>query len=277
MSDIRNLRARAVARSLIPPALLALRRPRTRPIRFEEVAGSWGEEHVATSGYDTARILQKVAAATRDVVEGRAAFERDSVTFSELLVPWHLVAGLLRSAAVSGGHLHVIDVGGSLGSTYRQCRAALGDALDLRWDVVEQSHYVEVGRSEFETDELHFFAAIEEVPVCAAPPTLVLSSVLQYLPDPYRMLGDALARAGRHVLIDRTPLSAEPADRLTIQHAASDVSDASYPCWIFARERLTSSFEPEWRVTVDELGADGRHRTDRGLEFSFRYLSLERR
>src|SRR3546814_11444165 len=60
--------------------------------------------------------------------------------------------------------LDVIDFGGSLGSTYRQCRPLLDAVQHLQWHVVAQPHFVEAGRQEVETDELHFWNDISDVP-----------------------------------------------------------------------------------------------------------------
>ena len=44
---------------------------------------SWASAEADSQGYENAMILERVTAATRAVQEGRAAFERDAVTFPE--------------------------------------------------------------------------------------------------------------------------------------------------------------------------------------------------
>ena len=179
-----------------------------------------------------------MAAATREVVAGRAAYERDSVLFHEPAYPFPIVAELLRAALANGRRLNVIDFGGSLGSTYRQCRPLLDGVQDLRWHVIEQPGFVAIGQSEFSTEELRFAASPDEVPVGDVPPLVLLSSVLQYLETPESTLRQLLGIGAKHLIIDRTPMSDLDTHRLCIQHVPKAIYDASYPCWVLSRARL---------------------------------------
>jgi putative methyltransferase (TIGR04325 family) len=230
-----------------------------------------------SSGYSHADILTRVIAATREVVSGRAAYERDSVPFYEPAVPFHTVSALLRSAVRDDGRLEVIDFGGSLGSTYRQCRPFLAGLQRLQWHVVEQASFVDAGRREFSSEELHFYASIDEVPAPATPFTFIFSSVLQYLEHPYEVMGSLHTIPGRHLLIDRSPFSDRHVDRLCIQHAPKNVYRASYPCWILSRDKLLAMLSPHWQVISDSSSPEGPHRTSDGLSFQFRGLIFERR
>lgn len=270
--------ARDVARSLTPPAVAeALRRHRSKGLRFDAHPSGWADAVQRSSGYSDATILERVVSATRAVVAGRATYERDSVLFHEPAIPFHLVAGILRSAAMDGGRVRVVDIGGSLGSTYRQCRSFLSSLEELEWHVVEQPSFVEAGQKEFATPELQFCGAVEEIPHGETPATFLLSSVLQYLEGPDEMLRSLTVIPSRHLLIDRTPLSNQYSDTLCIQHVPRKIYDASYPCWIFSRKQLERRLSAYWTVVSDHLGSDGRFRTTDGLAFEFRSLIFERR
>ena len=80
------------------------------------------------------------------VVDGRAAYERDSVLFEEVEYVWPLLASLMWVGARHLGSLNVLDFGGSLGSTYFQNRIFLATLPSVRWNIVEQPRHVEVGR-----------------------------------------------------------------------------------------------------------------------------------
>lgn len=272
------MNTRDLLRSLTPPLVVrALRRPANHGMRFTGEPGNWSEAVDQSTGYSDGAILQQVIEASRQVVAGRAAYERDSVLFYEPATPFHVVAGMLRSATMDGGRVRVIDIGGSLGSTYRQCRSFLATLRELEWHVVEQPAFVEAGRKEFSTPELQFHAALDEVPQGATPVTFLLSGVLQFLERPDEMLGSLTTVPSRHLILDRTPLSAQSSDRLSIQHAPRAVYDASYPAWIFSREQLVRRLSPHWEMVSDHLGFDGRHQTADGLALEFRTLILERR
>src|SRR5450755_262798 len=83
---------------------------------------SFAEARARSNGYEASVILERTRTALHRVLRGEAAFERDSVTFDKLELQWPLLAMLLRVAAENGGQLSVLDFGGSLGSTYYQCR-----------------------------------------------------------------------------------------------------------------------------------------------------------
>src|SRR5205823_2837625 len=102
------------------------------------------------------------------------------------------LAALLR-ASVRKGSLSVLDFGGALGSSYFQCRKFLSPLRHLRWSVVEQAAQVACGRADFSNDELVFYESVEACLKQETPDLLVLSSVLQYLPDPHKTLSELLS------------------------------------------------------------------------------------
>jgi hypothetical protein len=55
------------------------------------------------------------------VKNGDAPYARDAVVFDELVYPFPVLAGLLRARATNKNRLIVLDVGGSLRTTYYQC------------------------------------------------------------------------------------------------------------------------------------------------------------
>jgi putative methyltransferase (TIGR04325 family) len=266
-------------RSLAPPALVRLAaRWSGRSLRFDRVPGDdWALALQRSSGYDAEQILERVLAATREVVAGRAAFERDSVLFHDPELPMHLLAPLLRCALQAGGMLEVVDFGGSLGSTYRQCRAFLEPVAQLRWHIIEQAHFVASGRAEFASPELHFHRSLAELGTLETPPLVLASAVLHYLEDPRRVLDGLMALPCRMLIIDRTPLSDLAEHQLCIQKVPRRIYPASYPCWIFSRRRLLDQFDPSWRLLGEFPALDGIGWVDGGTAFQFKGLILEKR
>jgi putative methyltransferase (TIGR04325 family) len=228
-------------------------------------------------GRGASEILSRVVAATREVVAGRAAYERDTVLFFEPAPPFHIVSVLLRSALRDGGQLEVIDFGGSLGTTYRQCRPFISGLVRLQWHVIEQPHFADAGRREFSNAELHFHDSVGDVRAATTPFTFIFSSVLQYLEHPDDVLRSLQLLPGSHLMIDRSPFSHQDADRLCIQRAPRNVYKASYPCWIFSKDRVLRLLEPHWKVICDFPSPEGAQRTSDGLRFEFSGLMLERR
>jgi putative methyltransferase (TIGR04325 family) len=270
--------ARTLLRAVLPPFAVTLaRRWSGRALRFRQVEQDWATATARSAGYDDRNLVEKVTAATREVVAGRAAYERDSVTFQELDHRFPALAALMHNAAVHGGRLEVVDFGGALGSTYWHSRPFLQGLASVRWRVVEQPALAEVGQREFASEGLTFDTSL---PATGGAPfgTLALcGSVLQYLQHPGQVLADLAGLPVSHLLIDRTPMHDGAKDHLTIQQVPPHIYDASYPCWILSRPRLLEALAPQW-VVLAEFGSDeGSARTDDGVDFEFRGIYLERR
>lgn len=221
---------------------------------------SWDEAMAASTGYGNRIILEKTKAALLKVKNGEAAYERDSVLFDEIQYAWPLLAGLMWVAARSGGTLNVLDFGGSLGSTYFQNRAFLSDLPWVRWNIIEQSRYVETGNASFKDDRLHFYPDIAACQADTGPNVVLLSSVLQYLERPYTVFDQILGLPCNHIIIDRTPFWAGPTDHLCVQTVPPTIYPASYPSWIFSRQLFHAYLNEKWQIkaafdSLDSLSA----------------------
>ena len=227
------------------------------PLTFTGDYASWAEAQRDAIGYEADVILERTRAALLQVKRGEAVFERDSVLFARPQYPFPVVAGLLRTAVASNGCLRVLDFGGSLGTTYFQCRPLVAVAANVEWSVVEQPAHVACGRQYFADAELRFYADVAECFVERQPDTLLLSSVLQYLPAPYQTLRQLLAHGWRHVIIDRTSFLASERDRLTVQHVPESIYPASYPAWFLSERRLTELItDAGFTLVTDFAGTD---------------------
>lgn len=244
---------------------------------FEGDYRTWAEACAASTGYDAPAILERVIAATRRVVAGEAVYERDAVTFDRVEYSAPLLAGLLYVASRSGNCLDLVDVGGSLGSSFRQNRHLLGHVAHLRWSVVEQPHFVAAGRAEFETDEIRFYDSINGCLRVEQPSVALLSSVLPYLEAPYAMLDELFTGPFEFVLIDRTPFFLlEQPDRLTVEHVPPEIYQASCPAWFFGRRRFLDHLLGSPFSIVVELDSWERWETG-GDAAQSRFFLLERR
>lgn len=264
----------AKLKNWLPPALVPkIRKWSGRSIRFMGTPMNWAEAEHQSAGYAEGSILERVAATTRLVLEGKAAYERDGVAFDTPDYQYPLLAMLLHAAVANQGHLDVVDFGGSLGSTYRQYRPFFTGLKSLNWQVIEQPGFVSLGRAEFESEELTFHSSGE-----ALPPTtgrrrvLLLSSVLQYLenPDEILRLSELNKSAYSHLIVDRTPVSNLVVDRLCIQEVPAHIYRANYPCRIFSKSKLLNQLRPEWTLLTEFACLDGSWSTDDGLAFEFR-------
>jgi putative methyltransferase (TIGR04325 family) len=243
-------------KSLIPPILIdALKRYKNSKYGWFGNYPTWEEAKKTSSGYESDEILQKVRTSLLKVKNGEAVYERDSVLFNEIHYSWPLLSGLMLAAATSGGNLRVLDFGGSLGSTYYQNKKFL-DRLDcVAWSVVEQKHFVDAGKKDFEDERLHFYDNIESCIEEQNPNILVLSSVLQYIESPYELLDELLKYEFQFILFDRTPFSLNNRDRITLQIVPPIIYSASYPCWFFDENRFKSYFENNGYQNIEMFNA----------------------
>lgn len=245
-------------------------------ITFEGPFSTWEEATHMSSGYDSQLILDKVLAATLKVKNGEAAYERDSVLFDEIEYAWPVTAGLMWTAARNGGRLSVLDFGGSLGSSYFQNREFLEVFADLRWSVVEQDHFVEAGRKYIQDERLVFYPTIAECVAVEKPNVVLLSSVLQYLEDPYAVL-DELARSDVEIiLIDRTSFHRGTGDVIAVQKVSDAIYPASYPLWILSKNRLLSFLSKNFIVVAETLSSEGYMQFNKG-RFSFSGLIMKQK
>jgi putative methyltransferase (TIGR04325 family) len=213
--------------------------PPSRSIDFTGDYACWADAERQCTGYSAPVILERTCASLLKVKRGEAVYERDSVLFDRPEYAFPALTGLLRAALLSSGRLSVVDVGGSLGSTYFQLRQFLRAAKVLEWSVVEQAAHVRCGRDHFEDRELRFYETIDECLASHRPNVLLLSGVLQCLPDPYGTLAAFLEHRPRHVIIDRTPFLASDRDRLTVQTVPEWIYPARYPAWFFSETKFT--------------------------------------
>jgi len=242
--------------------------------RFEGNYSSWEEAATQCGGYAAENILTKVLDATLKVKQGDAAFERDSVAFHDIEYNWPVLAAFLWAASRNAGFLNVLDFGGALGSSYFQNRRFLETLRKVSWNVIEQPHYVRAGKEHIQDERLRFYLTIDSYMTENQPNVILLSSVLQYLPNPFNVL-DKLAKCGASCLIiDRTPYSSQAEDCLVIQHVPSNIYRASYPMWIFSWDRFVQHITDSWEIFASHICPEGYVKTDHRQDFSFKGMLL---
>lgn len=265
-------------KSWLPPAVLVLFTSlRTKSATYKGDYGSWNEALTNSTGYDSDIILEKVSSALQKVKSGEAVYERDSVLFDEVEHSFPLLAGLLRVAAENEGRLSVLDFGGSLGSTYFQCRNFLSVLPQMNWCIVEQEKFVQRGCDLFETNQLRFFYTVQESVDLMRPNVALLSSVLQYIQSPLDIIKSFINTDIEYIIIDRTPFSSlDNKNWLCVQHVSPEIYQASYPCWIFSESWFKKSLLGEFDLIADFEGSDGGGSVGE-LPFQFKGMVWKRR
>ena len=226
----------------IPSSLLVLYQKYWKKSGWFGHYPSWQAAKEDCDGYDSSAITARVVEATRQVRDGKAAFERDSVLFfeEEFDEPLLTILAQIRENS-SKKSLIVLDFGGALGSTYWQHRRVF-KGWNLKWIVVEQNHFVEMGKKEFENDQLKFAFSIEEACEKSTPDIVLFNSVLQYLETPYAFFEAVERQNIPSVFIGRTPTFEGKNDRIMQQIVPPKIYKASYPSWVFSRASFKTPF-----------------------------------
>lgn len=233
---------------------------------------SWDEARRISDGYAKSDILEKVKNSLLLVKEGKAVYERDSVLFDSIEYSWPLLSGLMLGAARNSGDLSVLDFGGSLGSTYYQNKKFLDRLDSVSWSIVEQKHFVDVGKIDFEDERLRFYYDVKSCVESEKPNVLLLSSVLQYIEKPYELLDELLKYNFDFVIFDRTPFGVANKDIIKLQTVPPSIYTASYPCWFFDQNRLLNYFENKYKLVEIFDALDGK-----SDEYEFKGFVLEKK
>lgn len=231
------------AKELLPEFALGWIRARNATWRGDYP--SWESVNQECSGYSDPSILKKTDAAMQLVVEGRAAYSRDSVVFDHIEYSWPLLAGLLWSHSIQK-KLRVLDFGGSLGSTYYQNKKFLAQ-LDHTWSIIDQGEVAKLGKSKYQTSTLKFYESIDECVKSESINTLLISSTLQYLDEPIGFLTTQLnAHRFPVVLLDRLSIIDSNKNRITKQTVNESIYKATLPCWFFSEQKIFEVFERDY-------------------------------
>jgi putative methyltransferase (TIGR04325 family) len=212
---------------------------------------NWDAAMSSSIGYCDKTILEKCKNSLLKVKNGEAVYERDSVLFDKIQYAWPLLACLENVALKNNNEICLIDFGGSLGSSFFQNRDFLSPISIVKWIVVEQKHFVDCGKKEFENEVLKFNYSVEEALLENTVHCLLLSSVLQYLPNPFEWIEQLLQYNIKNIIIDRTGFTNAQNHRITVQNVPPDIYDASYPCWFFNENELMKTFLTKYKIITD--------------------------
>ncbi len=209
---------------------------------------NWTDACNASSGYDDKNIIAKVADSMQKVLSGDAVWERDGCLFYEQKFVYPICAAILRCALQNDNKgVRVLDIGGSLGSTYIQNREYLRYVKNLEYIVAEQKCFAEYGHKNLENQVLKFINSGDDYSNYAGVDIVLLSGSLQYI-YPYEKLIDKITEIRPHyIIIDRVMIS----NRMRICRqvvSKEEIYQASLPITIFSESWINSCFSPEYKL-----------------------------
>lgn len=214
----------------------------------------WRVASSAAEGYDDGLLLARLEAAAVAVKNKTAAWEQDGITWDHIPPDMPIFAAMGRVALACGGRLAVLDFGGGLGSSYFQCRAFLTDSVVRSWSVVEQPALVTIGLK-VARDALKFHPSIDDALASGHADAVLLSSVLQYLEDPWAILDRILQAEIPYLIIDRHPCTLTH-QLITVQVVPPSLYPASYPSWLFDCHKLLERLVEHYELLAAWEGKD---------------------
>jgi putative methyltransferase (TIGR04325 family) len=194
---------------------------------------------------------------------------------------WPVTATLMAAAARRGGRLAVLDFGGAFGEYFHQNAEFLKHLESVQWHVVEQPDLVERARRGHATAALHFHTELADALRAVTPDVVLLSSVLQYLPDPYGLLAELAAQKASFIAIDRTLLGTSLPDVVGVQVVPANAynpplsRDLKLAMRFVNAMRMHQALTAHYRL-IDEFPSAFDSAGDRPNEYVFRGFIYER-
>lgn len=227
---------------------------RSPGIRYLGDYNSWTEAAEECEGYDDSVIINKAIWASQKVLNGEAKWERDSFLFYEQKYVYKLCASILRCALKNGNKgVRVLDIGGSLGSTYFQNIKYLEDVNNLEYIVAEQDHYRDYGHEHLENSILKFISSKDDWESQEKYDIILMSASLQYISE-YIEIAEKIKRARpEYIILDRILISER--GRLCKETVPEKIYKSSYPVRIFSEKEIKDFFEPEYQVIENDISS----------------------
>ena len=243
-----------LASNYMPPIIRrCIRNILSDNIKFEGPFENWCSAKDRTGDYSQGAILDRVSIATSEVLSGAATYEQDGKAFCGTPPPSNALNGLLLAAGLGSGRLNVLDFGGGLGSHFLRWRPFLSAIPQLRWHVLEQSNYTELGRALFkDVSNIEFHSRSESIE--SSIDAVLASSVLQYVDEPCVKLEMLLQFKSQIFILDRTLLGEQ--DLAMVQSTPKRMGGTSYPVWILNKSRIFSRLENDYDCLTEFQGSD---------------------
>lgn len=209
---------------------------------------SWELAKGELVGYADPEIACQVAKAAAKVAVGEAAYERDSVLFQSIQYSYPLSTALLWSASAHSGNLRVLDFGGGLGTSFFQNRPFLKYVKELKWVIIEQKSFVNESRKIFKDTSIMFSTNLEEELQTYNPTIAILSSSLQYVPNPWDVLQLIVNNNIDMIYMDRTLFTADDDDFATLQIVPKNIFNASIPVWVLSEKKFIQTVSSKYNI-----------------------------
>lgn len=223
-------------------------------IRYMGDYAGWEEASAECAGYDDSAIISKVISSVEKVRRGEAIWERDSCLFYEDKYTYKICAAILRCAVQNRGRgVRVLDIGGSLGSTWFQNRKYLSDLEQLEYVVAEQDHFAKYGHENLEDGTLKFIKSTDRWEDGGRFDIVLLSASLQYISQWQDIIVRIRKAKPRYVILDRLLVSDRR--RICVETVPEVLYSSSYPVVVFEKNEVLHFFGNDYRVIENDTSS----------------------
>ncbi len=220
-------------------------------IRYMGDYKRWEDAAAECVGYEDSAIISNVIDAIEKIRRKEAVWERDSWLFYEEKYTYKICAAILRCAVQNkNSGVRVLDIGGSLGSTWFQNRKYLSDLTQLEYVVAEQDHFAEYGYKNLENDTLKFIRSTDKWEDMKRFDIILLSASLQYIPCWKDIMVRIRKAKARYVILDRLLVSNRR--RICVETVPEEIYLASYPLTIFDKDEVSGFLGEDYRVVESD-------------------------
>ena len=226
---------RSLIKDFIPPIVARALRPTPEWYGFSGDYASWSEATAAAAPYET------------DVTIFGARAKAEQRNSSE--PPLAVLAGFLMAQDYCSTPLDVLDYSGGMAPHYWQLRKL---TRIKSWHVVELPDVVDYAVANFTGTGPSFSTKIP----ADIPSVLLLSGVLQYLPEPTETVRSLLGLQPAFVVHDRLPLMRER-ERIMVQKIPKHLGGQELP-WRALNDQILSALFADYELLIDhDYGTPG--------------------
>lgn len=221
-------------------------------VRYLGDYDSWNAAYEECKGYEDENIINTVIDSVNKVLKGDAVWERDGFLFYETKYAYQICAAILRCALQNNNKgVRVLDIGGSLGSTYFQNRKYLEDINNLEYVVAEQEHFADYGQKNLQNGQLSFMKSTDIME--GIFDIVLMSASLQYISEYENIVSEIVRLMPRYIILDRLLISDKM--RICRETVPEEIYKSSYPLTIFTEKQIRNYFEPDYKLVEKDISS----------------------
>lgn len=149
----------------------------------------------------------------------------------------------------------ILDIGGSLGSTYFQNRKYLADVIKLEYVIAEQDNFVTYGKKNLENKTLRFIYSSDDFEKYGRFDIALLSASLQYIEQYKEIMIKLIKTKPRYIILDRIPISGR--SRICIETVPERIYKSSYPLRIFSENEISDLLGSAYTLIEKDVSSVG--------------------